>query len=400
MNYHAKEIVYVNGGVLYKAPAPSELAMNYIPDSHADAIFPFTKADGKQYLFTPEFKAFFEGSASLGTVLDDFDLCPAVKLWICLGAVSAQERDNYDIFFAAESVEQLRQVAEYYGLAYPITDKVGEQLNSAPETLCFWNAGGLPVVPGGIKFVNGKPALLKLYTYPKTNGCWDVYMYGASFYERGRCYEKGAVYEMQTGGKNLELSGAQMRGKLSFRKAEMIETERFDGVMTRYSYVDSNDPALFWQGNELGGDGQVVRVKRYESSRMVQQAVASMKRGPDLLDRNLCPDVQFWLGRSWYEGEDREELLFAVTGGSAMLEKVAAYYSLPVPHSTEQGRILDTQPELYRARHYNLLGLGQGSYVNVVVGGVVFDGNRPMKLLLYTFMRPWEYEEAIVLPDF
>jgi len=402
MNYYAKEIVYVNGGELYKAPAPSELEMNYAPDLNADAIFPFTKADGKQYLFTEEFKAFFGSTKASEVNLSDLALCPAVNLWICLGANSAQERNNYDLYFAAESTEQLRQVADYYSLPYPIADGIGEKLNSEPETLCFWNAGGLPVVPGGIKIVNGKPSMFKLYTYPKARGSWDVYMYGAAYFEGGKCYEKGAVYEKMTGDKDLNEPWVQMRGKASFRKAEIIESERFDGVRTCYSYTNNNDPSMFWQGNELADDGKVLRVKHFESSRTVQIALASMKRGPDLLDRDLCPDVDFWLGRSWYNDatEGSEELLFAVTNGSSTLEKVAAYYKLPVPHNLEQGNILDSKPELYRVRHYDLLNLGIGQYVNVVVAGIIFKDSRPVKLLLYTFMRPWEFEEIIDLPAF
>ena len=394
--------MYINGGELYKAPAPSELEMNYVPDPNADTIFPFTKADGKQYLFTEEFKAFFGNNKASEVNLSDLALCPAVNLWICLGANSAQERNNYDLFFAAESTEQLRQVADYYSLPYPIADGLGEKLNSEPETLCIGTAGDLPVVPGCIKIIDGKPSIFKLYTFPKARGSWDVYMYGAVYFEGGKCYEKGAVYEKTTGGKDLDEPWVQMRGKASFRKAEIIESERFDGVRTCYSYTTDGDPSMFWQGNEVDGNGELLRVKRYESSRMVQIALASMKRGPDLLDRNLCPAVQFWLGRSWYDNasEGSEELLFAVTDGSAMLEKVADYYGLPVPHNAEQGHILDTYPELYRVRHYDFLGLGIGQYINIVAAGVVFNNGQPVKLLLYTFMRPWEFEELIILPDF
>jgi hypothetical protein len=400
MSHASKEIVYVNSGAIYKAPSHSELQNNYRPSNKADPIFQFEKSDGKKYLFTSEFKRFFSDTDTDGTSLLGIDLCPAVNLWICLGAVTSNERSNYDIFFAAESTEQLRKVAEYYGLPYPISTEIGEQLNAAPETMCFWNAGGLPVVPGGIKFIDGKPALLKLYTYPKVNGSWDVYMYGAAYYAQGKCYERGAVYEMCTGGKDLDLPNVQMRGSLSYRKAEMIQSERFDGAITHYSYTRNTDPAMFWQGNELSADGLTQRTKQFETSMWLQIAIAKQKRGVDLSDRNLCPDVKFWLGRSWYEGEDGEELLFAVTGGTAMLEAVAAYYALPVPYNKEQAHILDTKPELYRARHYDLLGQGLGEYINVVVASVIFKCGKPEKLILYTFLRQWEFDEEINLPMF
>ncbi len=121
MSHAYKEIVYVNSGAIYKAPSHSQLRENYIPNDKADAIFPFTKVDGKRYLCTPEFQAFFGDTGVAGTSLTGIDLCPAVNLWLCLAAKSPDERDNYDIFFAAESTEQLMNVAEYSGLPYPIS---------------------------------------------------------------------------------------------------------------------------------------------------------------------------------------------------------------------------------------------------------------------------------------
>lgn len=390
-----REVVYVNGGEIYKAPNGTALGGNYLPDQSADPIFAFSKADGKRYIFTPEFKEFFGDTGVPGVTLAGRDLCPAVTLWISLGATDPAEAQNFDIFFAADSTQQLRDVATYYGLPYPITDEVGTVLDQSPQHISFWNAGGKPIVPGGIKFIDGKPSILKLYTYPKPYGSWDIWMYGASYFDHGQCFERGAVYEKQTGGEALP--GAQMRGKLSFTKAEVIYSERADGVYTSYAFVDK-DPLMFWQGNEIDANGNVLRVKRYETAREVQRAIVKMDKGADFTGCDLCPDVQFWVGRSWYDDADEVEMLFAVTGGSAMLDAVAAYYGLPIPYSPEQKAVLDTTPELYRARHYDLLGMGEGNYLPVVVASVTLIDGQPKRLLLYTFLRQWEFEDEIVLP--
>lgn len=392
MNQAAKEVVYVNGGELYKTPTDNDLGQKYVPDASADPIFPFTKVDGKRYLFTTEFKQFFGGG--VGQSLANYDLCPAVNLWICLAAVSPEKTQNFDLYFATESSAQLKQVADYYGLPYPINDEIAQAIDTRPEEYLFWNAGGKPIVPGGIKFIDGVPAILKLYTYPKPFGSWDVWMYGMSYYNGGECFEAGAVYQKLTGGEDLPR--AQMRGKGSFRKAEVIYSERADGVRTSYAFVNSQDPVMFWEGHQLNAKGETFRVKHFESARWVRQVICRLNAGSDFDDR-LHPAAGRCLGRAWYDRSTEEELFFAVTG-TDQLDALAQVYGLPVPYNQAQKAILDSNPELYRARHYDLLGLGEGNYVNVVVGSVTFVAGEPKRLLLYTFLRPWDFAEPIELP--
>ena len=120
--------------------------------------------------------------------------------------------------------------------------------------------------------------------------------------------------------------------------------------------------------------------------------------GPLFAAFDLCPAVRFWLGRAWYASTNEQELLFAVTGGSKQLDQVATYYGLPAPYGEQQKAWLDEAPEKIRARHYDLHGLGEGRYAPVVVASVTFVDKRPTRLLLYTFMRQWEFEEQIELP--
>lgn len=388
------EVVYVNGGEVYKAPTPAELSDAYLPDPDGDVEFPFRKANGKRYFLTTEIKAHFSKTA--GISLDGCDLCPDVDLWTCLAATTPHERENYDLFFAMDSISQMHKVSGYYGLPMPCSDALLAEIASNPERYSLCNASGRPIVPAGIKFIDGKPTLFKLYTYPKPFGSWDVWMYGFSWWKGGKCFEAGAVYSKKTGGEVLE--GAQMRMHDTEIKATLIRSERADGAVLNYEFVYGNsDPVLFWVGREMGGDGEVIRTRHYESSDFVRRMVANMTNGPTYAEFDLCPAVTFWLGRAWVEGGE-QELLFAVTEGSGQLDRVAAYYGLPVPYNAEQKAVLDSKPELYRARHYDLYGRGEGQYAPVVVASVTFSEGRAIRLLLYTFMRQWEFEEQIEFP--
>ena len=147
MNANPREVVYVDGGAIYKAPTDVDLGNNYVGDDTADEIFSFVKVDGKRYLFTTEFKSYFDGGE--GTSLDGIDLCPDVSLWICLGAPTPEERTNFDIFFAIDSSAQLQQVADYYGLPYPITQETADWIDRPRGTDVLERRRRAPHCPGG-----------------------------------------------------------------------------------------------------------------------------------------------------------------------------------------------------------------------------------------------------------
>lgn len=387
------EVVYVNGGEIYKAPTFADTKRNYEPDPDGEIEFPFRKADGKRYFFTTEFKAHFSGH--VGVPLDGCDLCPDVTLWISLAAQTKDDRQNFDLYFTVDSVAQLEKVSAYYGLTMPCAEPLLSEIVSNLDCYSYWNASGRHIVPAGIKFIDGKPAVFKLYTFPKPFGSWDVWMYGASFRDGGKCFESGAIYTKRTGGEVVP--GAQMRMTDYEVKAEVIYSERADGASLSYEFIKGGDPVLFWRGNEIDDSGSTVRIKHYESSDFVRRMVANMTGGPTYAEYDLCPAVKFWLGRAWYD-DGEQELLFAVIDGSNQLDCVAAYYGLPVPYSAEQKSVLDSKPELYRARHYDLYGQGEGRYAPVIVASVTFKEGKPVRLLLYTFLRQWEFEEQIELP--
>ena len=394
------EIVYFNGGQIYRSSTPKQGSSVYIPGGVGGlpGILASEKFDGKKAFVSHEYAAFFGAHGSVCIDLAPYKTCPAVTLWLCLGAKTPSETLNYDVYFAVDSTSQLRLISDHYGLPYPLDERIGRIVDTAPETVCAQNAGGRPIIYGGVKFVDGLPRVLKVYINPKPFGVWDVWMYGVSYCNGGLPHEAGAVFTKLTGGADVE--GANMRGEMSFRQAEVIETKRADGVSTRYMFTHDADKFLDWKGVETGKDGLTRRVKRYESSQAVRVMIGRWRTGPTFEEYGFGDDTPFWLGRAYYDNDPEEELLFAITGGSAQLDAIAAHYGLPLPYSDDQKQILDTQPELYRARHYDLFGLGEGNYVPVVVGSVTFVAGQPARLLLYTFMRPWDFDEKIQLPAF
>ena len=225
---------------------------------------------------------------------------------------------------------------------------------------------------------------------------WMRWMYGASWLNNGTCYESGAVYIKQQW-EGEPPPGAQIRVDQGIKNASLIQSTRADGTVVNYQFVYAQEPILFWHGYEMNAAGDVLRVRKYESSDFVRQMIADLQGGPTYAEYDLCPAVDFWLGRSWCN-DDEQELLFAVTGNSAQLQMVADYYGLNVPYNDAQKAVLDTNPELYRARHYDLYGLGDGQFAPVIVASVTFVNKKPTRLLLYTFLRQWEFEDAIVMP--
>lgn len=389
------EVVYRNGGEIYKSPTHKQGFAQYHFDESADPIFPFRKYDGKRYFIAEEFKKFYGNAGPEGISLERHNLCPDVTLWWGLGAISPDDTQNCDLFFAVDSTAQLRKIAAYYGLPYPVDERVGRVIDNEPATISFKTIKDRPIVLGAVKYVDGKPSVLKLYTYPKPYGTWDVWMYGASYHRGGKCFERGAIYQKETGGETLE--GANMRGQLAFTKAEVIYSERADGVYTSYAF-NRDDPLIFWQGNEIDASGRVLRVKRYESSRAVRRSLIRLDKGPTFEEFDLCPDVAIWIGRSWYDDRDEQELLFVALDGSDTFDAVAKHYGLPIPYNEQQKVILNEKPELYRARHHDFFGMGEGFGIPTVVGSVTFVSGRPERLLMYTFLRPWDFDEPIALP--
>ena len=388
------ETVYINGGEIYKSASTKEVVANYTYDSTADPLFPFYKnvneayPSGKKYIFTSEFKDYFPMDANIeGIDISSYDLCPSVDLWIALGAPSKEEQSDYDLFFAVQSVEELQAVATYYNLPYPITAEVEDLITNYPNSIHIWRLGDLFVVPAGIQYRGGQPTLLKLYTYPTEIPDWKTWMLGNSYINGGQVYESGGIYHQLTGGQGKEGYITRLSG--NYEKAESIVSTIGSTVSTNYTFTkteEGGDPVIMWQAEETTIATGAKVTKHYESTRMFREVIGGLSTGNNLEAYDLCPDVEFWLGRSFYDGSGDAELYFVATG-SSQLDKVATYYNLPVPYNDSLKDKLDNNPALLRVRNYDMLKLGEGNFVPVVAASVVFVSNVAVKVKLYEFTR-------------
>ena len=141
-----------------------------------------------------------------------------------------------------------------------------------------------------------------------------------------------------------------------------------------------------WQGEVTDSSTGAKKIKHYESTKMFREVIGNLSTGNNLETHDLCPDVNFWLGRSFYDDGSEDELYF-VAENSEQLDKVAGYYSLPVPYNDSLKDKLDNEPELLRVRYYDMLKLGEGNFVPVVAASVVIKENVAVKIKLYEFTR-------------
>jgi hypothetical protein len=388
------EKVYINGGEIYKENEIKSLGSKYTFNDNGDGLFPFKKnisesyPSGKKYIFTREFKDYFPMDVNNeGIDISSYNLCPSIDLWIALGAPEEGETQNYDLFFAVQNVEELKAAATYYNLPYPITSEIENLITNSPNTIHFWKADDIWVVPAGIQYRNGVPTLLKLYTYPTDVSGWKTWMLGNSYTNEGVIYESGGIYHQLTGGHGKD--GYIIRGNGSHQKAESIVSTVSGESSSNYTFTkisEGGDPVIMWKAEVTNISTGVKKIKHYESTKMFREIIGNLSTGNNLESYNLSPDVAFWLGRSFYDDNTEEELYFVATS-SEQIKKVSDHYGLPVPYNDNLKNKLDNDPESLRVRNYDMLKLGEGNFVPVVAGSVVFENNVAVKIKLYEFTR-------------
>lgn len=378
------EIVFVNGGEIYKERYSFvKQEIRYV-DSSGGAAAPSSREENggtKRYLRTADY---MESAGALGGVdLKEYDLSPSVSLWLGVGK---SDNGDFDLYFHVGDSSQLKACSEYYGLPYPLDGKWTEILDAQLESYRYAITSYGNIFVGGVKFSNGIPVLMKMYFHPRAMGMWDEYMMGSCYEQGGALIERGCIYHQ-----NLGLKGkarAHVRGEGWQRYAESIVSEKANQAVVQYEYctdIDDPLPVAYWIGKEFTKEGHI-RTKRFSSSRQLRELICNLPTGSTYADYDLCPDIKFLLGHSWYEGEEIVELYFMVEG-STMLENVASYYSLPVPYDAELKEQIDHDPAAMRIRYYDILSEGPGKFVPVVVAGVEFTNEKATALRLYSFSR-------------
>jgi hypothetical protein len=385
------EVVYYNEGAVYKEKTHHQLMQEYTFSQDADPIFNQVKNDNKRYWVTEQFKAFFPPSDVAPAELEHYPLAPAVTLWLCVAVKEKWDQDNFDLFFAIDSAEALSDIADFYGLPNPSTDELNQVIDGAPETIAMYNVEGRPVVVGAVKYIDGSPTFLKLYTYPKDIGAWDLWMKGTAYYNQGKVWEEGGYFKRLCGG--VTTPGSDHNGRMSDMTEVKIRSRRADGIRTQYRFFDAeaDNPFIAWAGFESDGSKRV-----FEPSKYIYSVLGSFAdKGINFEDEHdLSEASALWFARSHYGNpEEFAEVYFAATS-SDQVKQVSDYYGLQTPLNETLAAELDSGNGRFRVRHYNF----GDSLICINAGSVIFKQGVPIKILFYAFQRPWEYEDELIAP--
>jgi hypothetical protein len=402
-NRHSKvaaEMVYYNNGEVYKAPTNNDLQTNYVRDTAASNIFPFSKKDGKKYYWSEEFtKAYFSSSNYVdGSNAADFsglDICPSILHLDALGIYDLKDKGNCDMFFNVDSLSMLEEVSTYYGLPYPISKEQRAYLNDKLEYFSFLTLPTREFIIGAVKFIDGVPSILKLYLYPKHYGKWNIWMNLESVHNNGAVLESGVSLRKNTGGNKLRNFNSKNSGGTG--SAELLYSTYEDKEIV-YNLNFDNDNTLHWTGLVINDALDIVDTRNFRSTalgRILKFDMHSKKTEfEDTIPTKLDGTIG-WIGYSWFDSTPNVfECYFPLVGGYDTLKNIAGTYNLTVPCSVEEANDMLG----IRASHYSIPGFTKE--LPVAVCSVVFDKDgAPIDLILYKFKRRLEYAEPLPVPD-
>lgn len=357
-----REQIFINNGDIYKENKIFEgpVTNNYVRDADADPIWDFyqnTDNGKKQYRSSTEFRKWLLDYDSVH-VLDYNDVCPDITLWLGKSYYTNGYTEE-DCYFRVDSSAMLKKVADYYSLNYPITSDIENKLDNNPELISSYKKEDEHIVVGSIKYLNNSPTLLKFYCIYKEEGNLSAFQKGRVF-SNGNVVEEGYKYHDYEIGKPTNTVKTNIR---TFRSKENL-----------------GDPFIQWEA-VINSTGEV---EQYESSKGIRTALAHLTTGNDFSDFDLCPSVNLWLARSWI---GTTETLYFYLESAAMLEAVAAYYSLNEPCNSTIKAKIDSNPEAFRLRHHDIYGLGEGKWVPVVVACIVFENKTATEFKLIEITR-------------
>lgn len=366
------EQVFINNGDLYKEveifTGPKNDAYTY-KDSD-DPVAPYYKeVDGnkKRYITTQAMRDFLGIDNNAPTAdLSAVDVCPSLTLSAALAYV--ENTLDTELYFRIDNTAAVKTIAEYYNLNYPITKEIEYLIDNEPSKISyFWN-NTEEFILGSVKFYDSNPTMFKVYALYKDHEHWNLV-------NRGRVFKEGLVVE----------EGGWYFDRLT---PEKYESSTETSTTVYLPAKDNKDPLANWEAHITYKDGST-DTRFYESSKMVRQAICNLTSGSNYEEFDKAPQVTWWLGRSYYDKSAEQELYFHVES-KEMLDQVCEYYNLPVPYSADLESILLYNKEYIRFKSYDLLQLGEGNFVEVVVASVTFEGNTPTSIKLYETVRPYK----------
>jgi hypothetical protein len=146
---------------------------------YLDELYPFFSKNEngivKYYHPSNDIYKIIEGRDSeKGKDLKIYDLCPAVDLWIGVGTYS-HTKDDFELYFAIDTDQQLRNLSEYYNLSFPLPEDESLDCNIQDWHSMDFRLAAERINPncrskfknnfkiGSIKFRDDSPSLLKMY---------------------------------------------------------------------------------------------------------------------------------------------------------------------------------------------------------------------------------------------
>jgi len=233
--------------------------------------------------------------------------------------------------------------------------------------------------------------------YPQVNqALWSPILFGSAWFNAGQCYEYGT--DIVTGNPKEFLPGLDVRININTYQAELVCSLRYDKTLVDYVHI-CKPGLVWWEGHEYSEAG-TIRVKHYEPSRWFNNRIFSYDVGDTYDQYDICPLISYCVGDAKYDDTDEVEIFFVCTAGTSLLDKVAEYYQLPIPYGEHHVHTLNTDPKLYRAGHFDIFGLGPGRFHPLVLASITFINKKPERLLLYTFQRPWEFNQSLDIDYF
>ena len=306
-----------------------------------------------------------------------------------MGAETNGDDQNCDAFFAVDNTTQLKAVAEFYDLPYPISSETEQLINENPSHISLFKVGDKDIVVGAVKYVDGSPALLKLYVYPKIHNDWRLWM-SARMHVNGEVVEEGAYFTRLCGGKESSHTLSNFNGTLSGMTETRVVSESVSGIRQHYEFTrECADPLIGFK--RVSEDGTT----RFETHSSILEELFNFTGGNDFAEHHLFYSSSVFNFARGITNDDvtSAEVFFSVQS-SDDLKAVADFYNLPVPVRDEETLNLLNQPHSpIRARHYNLFG----SLIPICVGSIKFKNNQPSELRFYSFYRPWEFVKPIAI---
>jgi hypothetical protein len=233
--------------------------------------------------------------------------------------------------------------------------------------------------------------------YPSINqSLWYPLLYGASWFNGGMCYEYGV--DLVTNNVQEFYPDIPVRLNQDKQQGEIICASRYDGTLVTYNH--SPKPGLAcWDGLELLSNG-TKRSKSFHSSRWFNQQIAAFDFGETYKDYDLCPIITMPVGHARYDDLEEIDIFFVCNEGSRFFNHISDYYNLPRPLSSIQLATLESNPQIYRAGHFDLFKFGPGNYIPIVLASISFINKTPMRILFHTFQRPWEVSDRLNIEYF